>query len=129
MTKKVYIVDDDIDFLEILTYILKKNYRILTASALKTEDVALFQPDLILMDNAVGSEISEKMIRRLNTEIPSFATPVILVSAHHDISKLAAIKGVNGFIRKPSSIGYIRSYIDNFFNNNLDSIPRAESIR
>jgi response regulator RpfG family c-di-GMP phosphodiesterase len=115
MNKKIYIIDDDLDFLDIVSYIFRKNYKTLTSTSLDTELILSFQPDLIMMDNAVGHDLADIMMRKLHSAIPSFATPVILVSAHHDISRLATVKGVQGFIRKPSSISYIRAYVDSFF--------------
>ena len=120
MMKKLYIIDDDQDFLDIVSYILGKNYKVVTTNALKLDEVASYKPDLILMDNSVGTDMSEKMIRQLNIAFPSFSTPIILVSAHHDISRLAGAKGINGFIQKPSSIGYIRSYVNEFFQKDTD---------
>jgi DNA-binding NtrC family response regulator len=78
------------------------------------DELGSFQPDLIMMDNAVGAEHSEIMVKKIKSKFPLFNTPIILVSAHHDISKLAEQKGICGYIRKPSSIAYIRSYVDSF---------------
>jgi response regulator RpfG family c-di-GMP phosphodiesterase len=122
MKKKVYIIDDDQDFLDIVAYILKKNYRTLTSTFLDTSQITDFGPDLILMDNAVGMDMSEMMIRRIQAAIPSFSVPVILVTAHHDVHRLTNIKGIRGFIRKPSSIDYIRSYVDRFFSSENDAV-------
>lgn len=118
--KKIYIIDDDSDFLEIINHILRKSYITLTNQAMDLEEINSFKPDLILMDNAVGTDISEIMLNKLRNAFPLFDTPVILVSAHHDITRLAQAKGISGFIRKPSSIGYIRSYVDNFFEGSLN---------
>lgn len=115
MMKKLYIIDDDPDFLEIVTYVLKKNYQIQVATSLNIAELSSFNPDLILMDNSVGTDVSALMIEKIQRTFPLFDTPVILVSAHHDISRLADKKGVNGFIQKPASIGYIRTYVQEFF--------------
>ncbi|RYF99671.1 MAG: response regulator [Chitinophagaceae bacterium] len=113
--KKVYIIDDDKDFLEIIDHILRKFYITLTTPNMDLDQLGSFQPDLIMMDNSVGTDHSEIMLKRIKGKFPLFNTPIILVSAHHDISKLAELKGISGYIRKPSSIAYIRSYVDSFF--------------
>lgn len=120
MIKKIYIVDDDIDFLEIVSYIFRKNYKTLTSTSFDTEAISAFQPDLIIMDNAVGTDKADMMIKKLHNAFPMNSFPVILVSAHHDISRLANAQGVHGFIRKPSSISYIRTYVESFFANNAN---------
>ena len=121
--KKVYIIDDDKDFLEIIDHILRKSYVTLTTPNMDLEEMENFQPDLIMMDNAVGAEHSEIMLKKIKSKYPLFKTPIILVSAHHDISKLAELKGISGYIRKPSSIAYIRSYVDSFF---IDTMGREQ---
>ena len=121
--KKVYIIDDDKDFLEIIDHILRKTYITLTTPNMDLDELGSFQPDLIMMDNTVGAEHSEIMLRKIRNKFPLFNTPIILVSAHHDISKLAELKGISGYIRKPSSIAYIRSYVQNFF---IESVNREE---
>jgi CheY-like chemotaxis protein len=118
--KKVYIIDDDRDFLEILSHILKKSYTILTTPNMDLDEMDSFQPDLILMDNAVGAEHSEMMLQKIKGKFPLFKTPIILVSAHHEVHKLAELKGISGYIRKPSSIAYIRSYVDKFLIDPVD---------
>lgn|SRR5690606_109541 len=115
MMKKLYIIDDDNDFLDIVSYILREHYHVKSATSLNVEDLVHFKPDLILMDNSVGTDISGGMISRLQSTVPEFDIPVILVSAHHDISSLADKKGVCGYIQKPASISHIRKYVREFF--------------
>jgi len=117
MMKKLYIIDDDSDFLEIATHIFRKDYDLLTASSLDIPELSLFRPDLILMDNAVGRERASHMIWEMYDKIPLFATPIILVSGHHDINSLATIKGIVGVIQKPASVQEIRTCVSDFFFN------------
>lgn len=113
--KKVYIIDDDSDFLELATTILGKDYSIASADELDHGHIVSFGPDLILMDNKIGGTDSDLAIDYLKKEIPGFAIPIILVSGHHNLPDIAIKSGVNGYIQKPASIHYIRSYILDFF--------------
>lgn len=119
MMKKLYILDDDRDFLDIATHILQKNYELAPATAFRAEEVQAFKPDLILMDNAIGDLTSAFVISQLYELIPFFSTPVILVSAHPNIAILAANKGVFGYIQKPASVREIREQVA-FFLDKID---------
>lgn len=113
--KKVYIIDDDMDFLVITRHILSKDYQLMTNSALDLPEMTRFQPDLILMDNSVGNENAESLVNKMYAQIPAFSTPIILVSGHHNLADLAQKKEIFGYIQKPATINYIRSYIADFF--------------
>lgn len=115
MTKKLYIIDDDKDFLDIASHILRKDYELTTSNEYNREDMIGFQPDLILLDNALGTDTSTEVISRMYDDIPGFATPVVLVSGHPHISHIATGRGIVGYIQKPSSIIEIRNKVAFFF--------------
>lgn len=113
--RKVYIIDDDPDFLDIARHILSKDYDVKAASQLDLNQLADFQPELILMDNVIGAKNSEGIVKEIKAAIPAFSTPIILVSGHHDLPYLAQNPGIVGYIQKPASISHIRNYIANYF--------------
>jgi len=119
MMKKLYILDDDRDFLDIATHILRKDYELAPATVFRVEEVHAFRPDLILMDNAIGDMTSAFVINQLYEQIPFFSTPIILVSAHPNLALLAAHKGVFGYIQKPASVREIREQVA-FFLDKID---------
>ncbi len=115
MMKKLYILDDDSDFLEIVAHIFRKDYEVRTAQALDTEEIGSYRPDLILMDNTIGNDSSAGLIAEMHEKISFFTSPIILVSGHHNISSLATAKGIVGFIQKPASVQEIRACVADFF--------------
>lgn len=116
MKKKVYILEDDPDLRDILAHVLGKEYEIGASEQLDVSDIAVFRPDLILMDHGVGNSTSEQNIRLLKQNIPGFETPIILFSGHPDITRLAIDPLVAGVIRKPAGIGEVRTYLVDFFS-------------
>lgn len=109
--KKLLILDDDPEILELLEHILGNKYLLLTKANTEDfeKDLAEFRPDAILVDHFIGDKTSNEVITaalKTNTYIP-----VILHSAHEEIEKLSIDAKVTGFIRKPSSIAEIRKSI------------------
>jgi len=109
--KKLLILDDDPEILELLKHILGKQYTILTRSNTETleNDLKEFVPDAILIDHFIGDKTSNEVLNkslRGNSDIP-----VILHSAHEEIEKISLDAKVRSFIRKPSSINEIREEI------------------
>ncbi|RZK67265.1 MAG: response regulator [Pedobacter sp.] len=118
--KKIFHLDDNIELVEITEMVLGKDYEVHSRSYVEgiAGELSQFNPDLILIDHFIGEFNSEEILKDIHTAIPGFAIPVILYSASHDIEDKAQKLGAAGFIEKPSSIKYIKEYIDNFFKDN-----------
>ena len=115
--KKIYLLDDNAELVEITEMLLGKEYLIRSKMDTDnlTEELRDFKPDLLLIDHFIGDVNSEQVLMQLKTAIPNFEVPFILFSASHDISERAHRLGAAGYIEKPSSITYIKSYIKEFF--------------
>jgi DNA-binding response OmpR family regulator len=103
--KKILIVDDDRDILELMAYILgEEDYQTLTLDNGDAilEEISRFKPDLILMDVMLehldGRDICH-LIKRMEA---TRSLPVILVSASHDLSESLGREGApDDFLSKP----------------------------
>ncbi len=115
--KKIFLLDDNESFIEITSHILSKEYEIGTAVSAENlaEKLQEFKPDLMIIDHFVGDENSGEIMGHLKTAIPGFNIPFIIFSASHDIHESAEKLQAAGYIEKPSSISYIKTYIKNFF--------------
>jgi DNA-binding NtrC family response regulator len=111
--KKIYLLDDNIELLEITGLILGKEFIIKSNSTIDniTEQLQEFNPDLIIIDHFIGDSNSAEILKTIQNAIPGFRIPFILFSASHNIEEKARELGAIGFIEKPSSIAHIRSYI------------------
>jgi DNA-binding NtrC family response regulator len=109
--KKIFILDDDPEILELLQYILGSQYTLFTKADTDglEKDVLEFQPDLIMIDHFIGEITSNEIITKSLSTIRHI--PVILHSAHEEIEKISIGAKVAGFIRKPASIHEIRKSI------------------
>jgi DNA-binding NtrC family response regulator len=115
--KKILLLDDNDDYLEILELVLGKKYTVRSSTDLKELPQILneFDPDLILIDHFLGLHTSAYILDHLHSTDRSRSMPFILFSGVHEIEKRAEEIGAAGFISKPSSIDHIRKYIDDFF--------------
>ena len=103
--KKVLIVDDDQNILEVAKFILTSNgFEVLTLSTgLNVPEVVLhYHPDLILLDvilpGKLGTEIC-KELKQIHSNIP-----IILFSAHPEEAKTLGTYIADAFIQKPFDI-------------------------
>ena len=103
--KKVLIVDDDQNILEVIKFILTSNgFEVRTHSTgLDVYEVVLdYQPDLILLDIRLpgkpGTEIC-KELKELQCNIP-----IILFSAHTQPANFLDMFGADAFMKKPFDV-------------------------
>ena len=114
---KILVVDDDLDILEVLRFLLKKhNYEPITLSEAQKviETVKQGQPDLILLDINLsgydGREICKYLKATLNVKIP-----VVLFSANTTYKSSYKEYNADEFIEKPFEVkkllSVLRSYL------------------
>jgi two-component system, OmpR family, response regulator VicR len=105
MPKKILIVEDDPDILELLSYILnEEGYEII-----KSTDGNVCQrlpevlPDLILMDIRLKhpGQNGDKLCVQLKSHSETRCFPIVMLSAETNLPALSEACGADGFIRKP----------------------------
>jgi len=110
MAKRILVIDDDEDILEILNLIFQEEgFDVILSNTGETaEHIQVIQPDLILLDIRImgspkrGDEICAE-IKKMYPEKP----PVLLISAELDAQLLAANCGADGWIPKPFDLAHI----------------------
>jgi DNA-binding NtrC family response regulator len=119
--KKILIIDDSVDYLELLKIVLGKKYTVLTIAEVKDLKGLLcdFGPDLVILDHYIGTERSNDIATLLRSSRSGQPIPFLLVSAANNVEQIAAEIGAMGFISKPSSIDHVRKYVDDLFNYRL----------
>lgn len=72
--------------------------------------------DIIIIDDAITSPNAVELVRRLraNADSPNRLTPVIMLSAAPDASRIAAARdaGVTEFLRKPFAAAHLKLRLD-----------------
>jgi DNA-binding NtrC family response regulator len=121
--KKIFILDDNEDFLDIIQLVLQDNYIVTCKQNPQEIEAALvaFKPDLLIIDHFIGHILAENVLNNLKQSMPGFNIPFILFSAASDIKEKAERLGAAGYIEKPFSIDHIRNYIAEFFNAKLET--------
>jgi DNA-binding response OmpR family regulator len=108
MAKRILVIDDDEDLLEMFNIILQEEgYNVILSNNGETaERVEEIVPDLVLLDiRIVGSKKSGgEICAEIKKQFRGYKLPVILVSAETDIHLIASECGADGFISKPFDV-------------------------
>src|SRR5579872_3948740 len=107
MNKRVLILDDDIDILQICTIVLRKkgfDVQTLSNSNQVVEQVREFEPDVILMDNWIPGPGGIEATRLLKLDPLTQDIPVIFFSANSNVTQLAREARADYFLQKPFDI-------------------------
>ena len=114
MKKRVLILDDDVDILQICTIVLRKkgfDVQTLTSSSQVVSEVKHYQPDVILMDNWIPGPGGIDATRLLKQAPETQDIPVILFSANSNISELAREANADYFLQKPFDITTLEAIV------------------
>jgi two-component system phosphate regulon response regulator PhoB len=115
MCKKILVLDDDKDILEILSFVLEDSGFIVKAllnGETILDEIREFHPDLILMDIMLADMDGRVICQELKTSSETKSLPVILISASHNVSDTLKQSGApNDFIAKPFDIGHLISKV------------------
>lgn len=113
MQKRILILDDEEETLDLLTRMLHKKYQVVTERHPSKLMASLenFLPDLVIIDHFIGDENSRDVIDEFRKNAGFKNIPIIIHSAHEQIEQLAESVHAAGYIRKPTGIAEIRSYI------------------
>lgn len=116
MRKKILIVDDNTDILEILTMLLTEfgyETKPLSSGERVTENIKEFQPDLLLMDVMLADMNGQEICKEIKLNIQTALLPVILMSGSQDLAKFLNVKGApNDFLAKPFDIDILLAKIE-----------------
>jgi DNA-binding response OmpR family regulator len=106
MSKKIIVIEDDPDILDIMTYILIEEGYIVVASsnAKPLEEVHMHQPALILLDDRLLEGFGRDFCRKFKTNAKTRQFPIILMSANPGVDDLARKSLADGYLAKPFDI-------------------------
>jgi DNA-binding response OmpR family regulator len=108
--RKVLVVDDDMDILDVVEIILRM-HKFAVKAISRWEDiqssVQAFSPDLILLDVALGNADGRIICKKLKQSIETTHIPVILFSAHYDLVNSIHEFMADGIVTKPFETSYL----------------------
>ena len=114
MNKKVLILDDDLDILQICSIVLrKKGFEVSTLnnSSQIVERVRAYQPDVILMDNWIPGPGGIEATKELKNTTDLQSIPVIFFSANSNVTQLAREAQADYFLQKPFDITELEAIV------------------
>ena len=112
--KKVLILDDDMDILQICSIVLKKkgfDVSTLNNSNQVVERVRNYHPDVILMDNWIPGPGGIEATRELKNTPDLQSIPVIFFSANSNVTQLAKEAQADYFLQKPFDITELEAIV------------------
>ncbi|QEM03059.1 response regulator [Mucilaginibacter rubeus] len=116
MNKRILIIDDDPDILEILSLVLLEggyDVRMLSCGDTVFDDIKDFQLDLILMDVMLAGMDGRAICKDIKENHLTYFLPVILISGTHDLAESLHLPGApNDFVAKPFDIDYLLERIE-----------------
>jgi len=114
MNKRVLILDDDPDILQICSIVLKKkgfDVSTLNTSSQVIEQVRSYNPDVILMDNWIPGPGGIEATRMLKLAPETHDIPVIFFSANSNVTQLAREAQADYFLQKPFDITELEAIV------------------
>ncbi len=122
MDKKVLILDDDPDILQICTIVLrKKGFTVATLnnSSNILENVRGCLPDVIIMDNWIPGPGGIEATRQLKNDPHLRDVPVIFFSANSNVTQLARDAQADYFLQKPFDISELEGIVQVAINQSV----------
>ena len=130
--KRIHIVEDDPDIVELLTFNLEKE-GFITSSSLSGEkavnDICKNQPDLVLLDRLLPGKDGMEICRELKQNRETTHIPIIMVTVKDEESDIISGLeiGANDYVTKPFSpqvlIARIRNVLRKERNNRNSTEP------
>jgi len=116
MSKKIIIIEDDPDILDIMTLILsEEGYDVLpTANWEPLDEVNVHQPMLILLDNRLSEGLGRDFCRQFKSNPLTSHFPVVIVSANSGLEEIARDSNADGFLKKPFDITELLELVKRF---------------
>ena len=103
---KILVVDDDLDILEVLRFLLRKNgYEVILLSDAKKviETVKEDKPDIVLLDINLSGYDGREICKYLKTVL-EVSIPIVLFSANMNYKNSYKEYGADDFIEKPFEV-------------------------
>ena len=115
MKKRILIIDDNEDILELTEFLLnEKGFQVIASSTPHILfELSQINPDLILLDEHLDGIKGHEQCIILKSAETTKHIPVILLSAAFGIEKIAEDCLADGFIKKPFDIDYLYEVVDN----------------
>jgi DNA-binding response OmpR family regulator len=121
MNQEILIIDDDKAILEVMKLILQeKGYSVITISDSYLAEDYIHQhlPQMIFVDFWMAGLNGKKIVTQLKSNDDSKAIPVIMISANHEVKKIANEINADDFLAKPFDIIDLTKIVEKYTSKN-----------
>lgn len=118
-SKKILIVDDDLDILEALQMIFEaEGYEtnITTESEKMFSLIASYTPDVVVLDMLLSGQDGRLLCQAVKNNKKTQHVPVIMISAHPEAAKSTIAAGADDFVAKPFDIDELLQKVAKYAN-------------
>jgi DNA-binding response OmpR family regulator len=101
--KKILIIEDDDDILEVVSFVLSDNgFEIVKSKHIITvNQVIIMAPQLILLDHFLGDSLGDNFCLELKLHSETRHVPIVLFSAANGLEEIAKNNCADAYIAKP----------------------------
>jgi DNA-binding response OmpR family regulator len=125
MSKKILIVEDDHDILNLIKELLEDDGFEVTAldyTGSITNSINRYQPELVILDFLLPGVNGGELCHEIKSQPLTAYLPVIMLSGFPRVLESLGNYGADLFIAKPFGINELLSAVHSCFNNNLAAV-------
>ncbi|GAC1314078.1 MAG: hypothetical protein NVSMB24_38280 [Mucilaginibacter sp.] len=113
MGKRILVIDDDEDILEIMNIVFQEEDFdvIVSNTAEAAEHLRVIRPDVILLDVHIGIYDGTEICTKIKKQQPFEKLPVILISGEKELARLAVDCGADSYIEKPFDLDHLMVHV------------------
>jgi DNA-binding response OmpR family regulator len=113
MKKKMLIIDDDADVVEVIGFVFGNTEFDLVVShgVLPVEEIIRINPSLVLLDYWLEEGFGDKICLEMKGDSRARHIPVILFSAYHNLKRIADGCCADAFIEKPFDVAELEAKV------------------
>jgi two-component system phosphate regulon response regulator PhoB len=114
--KKVLIIEDDGDTLDMLGYIAAQSNVevVLRSNVIPLAEIKQINPDLIILDHWMGKSSGGDLCLEIKQDQATAEIPVVMLSALNEIGQIAMNSCADGSLAKPFDIAEIEDIIETY---------------
>ena len=112
----ILIIDDEMSILNALQMFLEQEgYDVTVATGYEQYSEITDEhtnPDVAILDIMLGAEDGREVATRLKDDPGTADLPIIMISAHPDVRRMAEVAGADAYLAKPFDIDHLLAAID-----------------
>lgn len=116
--KTILVVDDDEGIVEVVQIVLEsEGYAVKTSmngTIFQYFDYPDSSPDLVLLDVLLSGEDGRVICQRLKSNEKTKHIPIIMLSAHSEVSRLASTTSADDFLEKPFDVDVLIEMVQKY---------------